>query len=214
MSTTEKRMPMTTIPPERLPRDDFVAACRDTPDHLVYFLLNVGDGDTQVILLPCDTQGPHQGKRRLIVVDAATVGKLPALIESLAEARILEERPDLVPIVIATHPHDDHISGLPQLLDWLGDYVGEYWDPGYYHPTGAYVETMRALEARSSSIQYTQPTSGMTRYIRPQILGLSDWPNVQPRSSSTIREASKSPGMSDIPDPGDESRDFQSALAL
>lgn len=155
---------MIPIPSERLKVEDFVSALRRAPDHLVYFLLNVGDADTQLILLPCDIQGANKGTRRLIVIDVATNDKLPSLIESLAEANVLSQRSDLVPIVIGTHPHDDHISGIPQLLDWLGDHISEYWDPGYYHPTGSYVETMRALEDRPL-IQYTQPTSGMTRFI-------------------------------------------------
>ena len=37
------------------------------PHHLVFFLLNVGDGDQQVLLLPEDPTGG----RRLIVVDVA-----------------------------------------------------------------------------------------------------------------------------------------------
>jgi len=54
---------------------------------LVYFLLNVGDGDTQLILLPESPTG-----RRAIVVDCATSTKLPALAESLGKsAKILKK---------------------------------------------------------------------------------------------------------------------------
>ena len=55
---------------------------------LVYFLLNVGDGDTQLILLPDSPTG-----RRAIVVDCATSKKLPALIAELGDAGLLVQPP-------------------------------------------------------------------------------------------------------------------------
>ena len=67
------------IPVGRLTAGNFVAEC--TPDRLVYFLVNVGDGDTQLILLP-----EHEGVRSLLVVDVATTHKLPALIAALQAA--------------------------------------------------------------------------------------------------------------------------------
>jgi hypothetical protein len=48
---------------------------------LVYFVLNVGDGDTQLILLPASPTG-----RRALVIDCATSRKLPALIAELGDA--------------------------------------------------------------------------------------------------------------------------------
>jgi hypothetical protein len=41
------------IPVDRLAADDFVAECGG--DRLVHFLVNVGDGDTQ-LLLPCPSR--------------------------------------------------------------------------------------------------------------------------------------------------------------
>jgi competence protein ComEC len=66
--------------------------------------------------------------------------------------------------VVGTHPHDDHIGGMAAFLDWGRQVIGEYWDPGYYHPSAAYMEVMRALEM-NPQIAYTQPTSGMTRFL-------------------------------------------------
>lgn len=127
------------------------------PDDLVYFLLNVGDGDTQLILLP-----EVRGLRQAIVVDVATRGKLPALIEDLEAVGLFPEGTRFA-VVVGTHPHDDHIGGMPEFIDRFGEMIVEYWEPGYYHPTTAFFETMRALEDRG--IRQLQPTSGTTRFL-------------------------------------------------
>jgi hypothetical protein len=157
--------------PDPLPASRFksgrglLTSLRDSPDCLFYFLFNIGDGDTQLILLPAETDaGGETPSRRALVVDVGTTEKLPGFVESLAGEEILIQRKDLFPIVIGSHPHDDHIGGMPEFIDRLGDYISEYWEPGYYHPTPAYIETMRALEMRPHIVQ-TQPTSGMSRFV-------------------------------------------------
>lgn len=154
------------VPTDRFTSGDFIEACRKAPTSLIYFLLNVGDGDTQLILLPGDPLVAGD-TRRGIVVDVATNDKLPELIEALAHRGIFPERQDEreLALVVGTHPHDDHIGGMPQFLARFGTRVAEYWDSGYYHPTSSYLETMVHLENHRQSVQLTQPTSGMSRYI-------------------------------------------------
>lgn len=147
------------VPAERLHEDDFVSACARAPDSLIY-LLNVGDGDTQLILLPAENGG-----RQAIVVDIATTRKLPGLLEALESGALLNDTDgrSLFPVVVGTHPHDDHIGGMPEFIDRFGAVIGEFWEPGYYHPSARYVEMMRALE--DAGIEVLQPTSGTTRFL-------------------------------------------------
>ncbi len=161
----------TPIPVANLVADDFLQSVRDNPGRLVYFLLNVGDGDAQAILLPADED---TGFRRAIVVDAGRVGKVPGLLDMLVQEGILPpvnspQEPGSIPLVIATHPHGDHINGMEDILQQYPARISEFWDPGYYHTTGAYQNMMRELEL-NSHIDYAQPTSGHRKWIGDAVL--------------------------------------------
>jgi hypothetical protein len=147
---------------------DFLKACTANPHSLVYFLLNVGDGDTQLLLLP---QLPGRS-RRAIVVDVATTEKLPTLVRQLQAAGLLDTGEDddaarrpTFPVVVGSHPHNDHIGGMPQFLRLFKDRIGDYWEPGYFHTSQSYLETMVALEDAGESICHSQPTSGFSRFV-------------------------------------------------
>ena len=134
---------------------DFLGSSTSRPD-LVYWLLNVGDGDLQLILLP-ERESDH---RRAIVVDVGEVGEAPAASRQPEGARLPEgarRRPAL------PARHRDAPARRPHLRDArvppaLGHAAREHWRPGYWHTSLAYQNTMHLLEDADPHIQHTQPT--------------------------------------------------------
>ena len=143
------------------------------PDDLVYFLCNDGDGDAQLLLLP-EQAATQTGTRmrRAIVVDSASPTKIPRLLRSLVDAGLLpaqtgsqtQPADGAIALVVATHPHRDHIGGISQLLTGFAGAVSEMWEPGYYHTGPDYIEMMNAIESQASLL-YAQPTSGLRRWF-------------------------------------------------
>lgn len=138
------------------------------PEDLVYFCCNVGDADAQLLLLP---GRPPDQRRRAVVVDAGVGGKVDRLLEVCAQRGLLptdpdtgELAPDAIALVVATHPHSDHIGGIPRLLRRFGRSVAEFWDSGYWHPIGAFHATMTEIE-KLPHLVYAQPTAGTRRWI-------------------------------------------------
>jgi hypothetical protein len=153
------------LPARRLQEPtSIVEAIRANHTALFYFLLNVGDGDTQLLLLPARSESD---RRRVIVVDAATTAKLPALLDRLAAEGLVPPPRDgeqVCALVVATHPHDDHIEGMAELLSTYGsDGIADFWEPGYHAPTGAFTEMMVAVE--EERIRHGEPTAGNTLYV-------------------------------------------------
>lgn len=138
------------------------------PQDLVYFALAVGNGDTQLLLLPEDANGV----RHMIVVDVATVNKLPDLIETLSIGTGVDAQPALlkaesrIKLLVATHPHEDHVAGIPNLLDRCGHLLagGEVWDPAYFSSNLRWQGMMNWLESHPE-VGRLHPTSGTTRFI-------------------------------------------------
>ena len=79
--------------------------------------------------------------RRAIVVDSSSPTKIPRLIRTLLAVGLLPAEPGAptrpiagtIALVVATHPHRDHIGGMSQLLTGFAGAISELWEPGYYH---------------------------------------------------------------------------------
>lgn len=143
---------------------NFVDRIKGNDTDLVYFCLNVGDGDAQVIVLP---RRSDVDVRRVIVVDAGHTTKVTELLAALARENVISFQnvaDQTIALVVATHPHHDHIAGMADLFRQYGDHVAEFWEPGYFHTTGSYQDMMREVAALPNLV-YTQPTSGMRRFF-------------------------------------------------
>lgn len=131
---------------------------------LVYFLLNVGDGDMQLLLLPAD---PVSGTRQAIVVDVFSRAKLEGLLRALEATGLFSAgsvaTSEPFAVVVATHPHADHMAGMPWFVERFHEEIGEFWEPGYFHPSAGYHNMMAALEERR--VEVVQPTSGTMRFV-------------------------------------------------
>jgi beta-lactamase superfamily II metal-dependent hydrolase len=151
-------MPATDLPDVRLgPAGGLIAAIKG--DTLVYIVLNVGDGDCQLILLPAD----ETGQRRLIVVDAIAAKKLVKLIDACDAHQLLGPNGPELELVVATHPHADHIRGIPTVLDTYQASRPEVWDSGYRHASGMFMDIMDRV-ARYD-LRRTVVSGGMSRTI-------------------------------------------------
>ena len=73
---------MGDIPVDQLVGGDLLASL--DADSWIYFLCNVGDGDSQLVLLPS-----VEGKRKVIVIDAYT-DKVVRLITELTTRGVLD----------------------------------------------------------------------------------------------------------------------------
>src|SRR5437899_11359282 len=97
---------------------------------------NVGQGDAAII-----QEGGHAA-----VIDAGPSG-IGAYLKSL--------HVDTIDLIIASHPHADHIGGMPDLL---GTHVVRFYlDNGVPYTTAIYRQTMSAV--RASGAQYLTATN-------------------------------------------------------
>jgi competence protein ComEC len=115
-------------------------------------VLNVGDGDGIVIQFP-----EVDGSRKYAVVDCYKSSKMLPYLGKLKDDMELE-------FVCATHPHYDHIAGMPKLLDEYRGRIGEFWDSGFRHTLVTYDRMMSRIE-NDPGINYMRVVSGMERHI-------------------------------------------------
>ena len=103
------------------------------------------------------------------MVDSGVTRKIPRLLRALEAEKLMSfEDPDAASLapVVATHPHHDHIVGMDELLEELGDHVAEFFRAWVLpHCTG--LPEHDGADRHSASNLYTQPTSGMQRFFGP-----------------------------------------------
>jgi competence protein ComEC len=134
-----------------------------SPEDLVHFVLNVGDGDTQLLLLPAEDRGKGVRTRKAIVVDVVPYAKLEQLIDALQAGGLLDDEGTPFELVVATHPHADHISGMGSFLKARKQQIRAFMEPGFVMPSASYLRMMDALAG--AGIDHMQPSGGTVRFI-------------------------------------------------
>jgi len=120
---------------------------------------DVGKGDAALVTFP-------DGRHALVDAPGATRSGwsatrrrlLPAL-ERLGVRRLA--------LVVATHPHADHVGGLPEVLRTLE--VGELWHPGSHSPERDWLALRRTAAQRS--IPLRRPRTQQWGPVRIEVLG-------------------------------------------
>lgn len=131
---------------------------------LVIHFLNVGLGDAIVIEFP----KPKRGDRPWGIIDFYNADKAIEYLDKLNDIRPRSE----IAFVCATHPHMDHISGIPRLLRDPAYRPVEFWDSGFRHNSSTYRKILKAISEHG--IRMRRVSSGMEWYYgRVRVTALS-----------------------------------------
>jgi competence protein ComEC len=137
--------------------------------------LDVGQGDSNLIDLP---------NGACILIDGGGFVGSPvdpgkAVLLPVLRAR----RRSRVDIVVLSHPHPDHFTGLASALEQLE--VGEFWDSGQGEAEGAgplYAELLRSLRTRGVPIVHPEELCGKPRsFGAAQVSLLGPCPSFTPQ---------------------------------
>jgi beta-lactamase superfamily II metal-dependent hydrolase len=139
----------------------YIVTCLLSGQQLEIHFLNVGQGDAAIV-----QEGGHT-----TIIDAGPSG-ISAFLTTL--------HIDTIDLVVASHPHADHIGGMPELLQ--SHVVRFHLDNGIPHATAIYRRTLDAV--RASGAQYLNATS------RTITLGAAQLHVLAPPPNTTINNGS------------------------
>ncbi len=115
------------------------------PDHLLHiYFMDVGQGDATLIRTPDDKR---------ILIDGGPTDQVEDLLY-----RALPWWDRRIDVMILTHPHADHVTGLTYVLDDFK--VGEFWYNGAPYATEIYNQLIEEVQSRNIPIK--NPTVGYT----------------------------------------------------
>jgi competence protein ComEC len=106
------------------------------PPPLTVHFFDVGQGDAALVVSPAG---------KTVLIDGGPPEAGPALARRL---RTLVKGP--LDLVILTHPHLDHLGGLPAALREVG--ARRFMDPGFDHPSRAYRELLEVVGERVGQV--------------------------------------------------------------
>ena len=113
-------------------------------------VLNVGDGDSIVVELP-EENGIHTH----LVIDCYRADKTIKYLEALQATKLR--------LMVATHPHYDHIAGLKRVLKAFTTpkEVEQFWDCGFRHNSNTWNQLIDYVRSQWELL-FVRPTSGFS----------------------------------------------------
>ena len=117
-------------------------------DSLSLHFLNVGDGDSIIVELPEDAKE----ERGHLVIDSYNSQKTLDYLANLGANRLR--------LVVATHPHADHILGLKGVLERFPGRIDNFWDSGFRHKSVPWANLIKYLKNNRPRITFSIPASG------------------------------------------------------
>lgn len=125
---------------------------------LAVSIIDVGQGDCSLIQTP---------DKRNILIDAGTHESSENIIRYLTNRGV-----NRIDLLVITHPHNDHIGGMLDVLDHFG--VSEVLDSGYSHGSQTYKNLLTAILKRR--IKYITPENWVDGHIGKNVMVHLLWP--------------------------------------
>lgn len=140
--------------PESPPADD--SSVEVTPqissnDNLTLVFIDVGQGDSILIILP---------NKNTLLIDGGEQESSDEVLEVLQQYNL-----NHIDVVIATHPHADHIGGLIDVINTID--VGQILDSGQVHTTQTFEDLLDAID--NALIPLTSVREGGTINLDPTV---------------------------------------------
>lgn len=128
-------------------KSDTTTAMDHEAPSLIANFIDVGQADSILIQMPSgDT----------MLIDAGNVADGDVIVNYLKSQGVKK-----IDILVATHPHEDHIGGMVAVLGAFA--VGRVWDSGYNH--GSKTQQVFLETVKNKNLQYGKPKRGYTRDI-------------------------------------------------
>ncbi|MDR1966315.1 MAG: MBL fold metallo-hydrolase [Synergistaceae bacterium] len=109
---------------------------------LTLYAFDVGQADSYLFHFPDGTN---------VLVDAGTRKSGPSLASRLRRLGV-----EKIDIAVATHPHEDHIGGMAEIIKEFP--IERFWDSGYNH--GSEVQRSMLESIRDKRIRFERPKAG------------------------------------------------------
>jgi competence protein ComEC len=114
---------------------------------LTVSVIDVGQGDSILVEFP-------DGQDMLVDAGDRTHGQT---VVNYLRSRMISQ----IDILVATHPHADHIGGMPAVLSAFK--IGKVWDSGYNH--GSQTQKTFLSTIRNKGIRFGMPKAGFSEQI-------------------------------------------------